>query len=72
MNTDLFVQWVVDALSKKLKPGDELVMYYLSAHKTIRVREALEIIGVRVLFLPPYSPDFSPIKKAFVKLKALL
>ncbi|GGI92914.1 hypothetical protein GCM10007973_31500 [Polymorphobacter multimanifer] len=25
-----------------------------------------------MLFLPPYSPDFNPIEKAFSKLKALL
>ncbi len=72
MNTDLFVKWIVDDLSKKLKPGDVLVMDNLSVHKTKRVREAIEKIGVRILFLPPYSPDFNPIEKAFAKLKALL
>ena len=72
MNTDLFVKWIVDDLSKKLKPGDVLVMDNLSVHKTKRVRDALEKIGVRILFLPPYSPDFNPIEKAFAKLKALL
>ncbi len=25
-----------------------------------------------MLFLPPYSPDFNPIEKAFSKLKAIL
>jgi len=28
--------------------------------------------GARLLFLPPYSPDFNPIENAFPKLKALL
>ena len=28
--------------------------------------------GSRVLYLPPYSPDFNPIEKAFSKLKAAL
>ena len=72
MNTDLFVKWIVDDLPKKLKPGDVLLTDNLSAHKTKRFREALEKIGVRILFLPPYSPDFNPIEKAFAKLKALL
>ncbi len=34
-----------------------------------------ELVGARgceVLFLPAYSPDFSPIEEAFSKLKALL
>lgn len=32
----------------------------------------IEAAGARMLFLPPYSPDFNPIEKAFSKLKALL
>ena len=35
-------------------------------------REAIEAIGARLLYLPPYSPDFNPIERAFAKLKALL
>jgi transposase len=28
--------------------------------------------GAKLLYLPPYSPDFNPIENAFAKLKALL
>jgi transposase len=28
--------------------------------------------GARLIFLPPYSPDFNPIENAFSKLKALM
>ena len=56
----------------KLKPGDSLVMDNLSVHRTKSVQHALEKIGVRILFLTPYNPDFNPIEKAFAKLKALL
>ncbi|MBI1393596.1 MAG: IS630 family transposase, partial [Alphaproteobacteria bacterium] len=31
-----------------------------------------EAAGADLIFLPPYSPDFNPIEKAFAKLKALL
>ena len=44
----------------------------LPAHKISGVREAVEQAGARLLFLPPYSPDFNPIEMAFSKLKALL
>ena len=44
----------------------------LPAHKISGVREAIEKAGARLLFLPPYSPDFNPIEMAFSKLKALL
>ncbi len=41
-------------------------------HKVAGVREALETVGARLLYLPPYSPDFDPIEQLFAKLKALL
>ena len=37
-----------------------------------QVRTAIESVGATLLFLPPYSPDFNPIKQAFSKLKAHL
>src|SRR5580698_981980 len=43
-----------------------------SSHKRPKVRELIEAVEARLLFLPPYSPDFNPIKMLFAKLKALL
>ena len=36
------------------------------------MRELVEAAGATLCFLPPYSPDFNPIEKAFSKLKAML
>ena len=36
------------------------------------VRELIEAAGATLLSLPPYSPDFNPIEKAFARLKAML
>jgi len=47
-------------------------MYNLGAHKAERVRELIEGRGSRVLYLPAYCPDYSPIEEAFSKLKGLL
>ena len=44
----------------------------LGSHKGPAVRGAIEAAGARLLYLPPYSPDFNPIENAFAKLKALL
>ncbi len=44
----------------------------LSIHKVTRVRTLIESCGCQVLFLPSYSPDFSPIEQAWSKLKAYL
>ena len=42
----------------------------LPAHKVHGVRDAIETRGAKLLYLPPYSPDFNPIEMAFAKLKA--
>ena len=44
----------------------------LSSHKLPSIREAIEAAGSRLLYLPPYSPDFNPIEQLFAKLKAAL
>jgi transposase len=44
----------------------------LSIHKGQKVRQLIEAQGCQLLFLPAYSPDFSPIEETFSKLKAIL
>lgn len=44
----------------------------LGSHKRPGVRAAIEAAGATLHYLPPYSPDFNPIEKAFSKFKALL
>lgn len=68
----VFEAYVSRVLAPLLSPGQVVVMDNLSAHKGDRVRELVEERGCEVLFLPSYSPDFSPIEEAFSKLKALL
>lgn len=63
---------VTDTLAPVLKPGDTVIVDNLNAHKVAGVREAIEAVGARVLYLPPYSPDFNPIEQVFAKVKALL
>jgi len=72
MNGEAFRAWVRRMLAPSLAPGDIVVMDNLPAHKVGGVREAIEARGARLLYLPPYSPDFNPIELAFAKLKALL
>lgn len=55
-----------------LKVGQIVVMDNLQVHKSARVRELIESAGAEVLFLPPYSPDFSPIEETFSKVKGIL
>ncbi|MFC6388755.1 transposase, partial [Methylorubrum zatmanii] len=67
-----FRTYVTDTLVPALKPGDTVILDNLQAHKVTGVREAIEAAGARLLYLPPYSPDFNPIEQIFAKLKGLL
>lgn len=72
MDSDAFRAYVAKVLVPELSPGDVVIMDNLATHKVVGVREAIETVGARLIYLPPYSPDFNPIEKAFAKLKALL
>jgi transposase len=72
INGDLFCAYVKQVLVPELREGDIVVLDNLSSHKRLEAREAIEAVGARVVFLPPYSPDFNPIENAFAKLKRLV
>jgi transposase len=72
INRIAFQAYVEQVLVPELRPGDIVVMDNLSSHKGSAVRQAIEAIGAKLLYLPPYSPDFNPIENAFAKLKTLL
>ena len=72
INGDWFEAYVAKVLVPELRSGDVVIIDNLSSHKRASVRELIEAAGARLLFLPPYSPDFNPIEKAFARLKALL
>ena len=59
-------------LAPALQPGDLVVLDNLSSHKTAAAKHAIEAVGARLVFLPPYSPDLNPIENTFAKLKQLV
>jgi transposase len=72
MDTVAFERYVTEVLGPTLRPGQIVVLDNLSVHKADSIREAIEARGCELLFLPPYSPDFTPIEQAFSKIKAIL
>jgi transposase len=72
MNGEMFVAWVRQGLAPTLGPGDVVILDNLSIHKMRGVREAIEAAGARLLYLPPYSPDFNPIEPLWSKIKQVL
>jgi transposase len=69
---DVFRVWTEQVLCPTLEKGDIVVMDNLGAHKVIGIREAIEGRGANLIYLPPYSPDLSPIERCWSKIKAAL
>ena len=67
-----FEAFVVTRLVPNLWPGACVVMDNCSIHKDDAIREWIEAAGARLVYLPPYSPDFSPIETFWSKLKSIL
>ena len=68
----IFETYIEIVLVPSLRQGQVVVMDNLCAHKGERVKELVESAGCKLLYLPPYSPDLSPIEEAFSKVKGLL
>ena len=69
VNTASFAFYLEQVLGPGLQPGDVVVLDNLPVHKAEGLAELFEARGARLLYLPPYSPDFTPIELAFSKLK---
>jgi transposase len=71
-DAEVFQAYVAQVLRPTLRSGDIVIMDNLRAHKVAGIREAIEQGGARLLYLPPYSPDLSPIELCWSKLKTAL
>lgn len=69
---DVFLWFVETLLCPLLWPGAVVVMDNLPAHKVDGVRQVIEAVGARLVYLSPYSPDFNPIENLWSKLKGYL
>ncbi|MCL2006269.1 MAG: transposase [Planctomycetaceae bacterium] len=72
INEELFLAYIEQELVKTLKEGGIVVTDNLSSHKVAGVKVAIERVGAKVVFLPPYSSDLNPIEQVFSKLKTML
>lgn len=72
VNTASFAVYLEQVPGPSLQPGDVVVLDNLPVHKDDGLAELVEARGARLLYLPPYSPDFTPIELAFSKLKTHL
>jgi len=65
----VFAAFIEEALVPVLRPGMVVLMDNLAAHKVAGIRRAIEDAGCRLVYLPPYSPDLSPIENIWSKAK---
>ena len=72
VNAEIFAGHVENCLMPALAPGDLLIMDNLPARKSVRITQAVENAGCQLVYLPPYSPDYSPIENMWSKVKAIL
>jgi transposase len=70
VDTAAFTAYIEQCLVPDLLPGQSVLMDNLSSHKSPAVEAAIEQAGCRLLFLPSYSPDYSPSEPALSKIKA--
>lgn len=71
-DTPVFLTFIERVLVPQLWPGAVVVMDNLAVHKAKSVREVIEAVGARVVYLPSYSPDLNPIENCWSKLKTHL
>jgi transposase len=67
-----FEAFIVRKLVPKLWKGAVVIMDNCSIHQRKTIEKALKKVGARLIYLSPYSPEFSPIENLWSKVKTLL
>jgi transposase len=71
-NGDVFTTYVKTQLAPQVRRGDIVLVDDLGAHRVVTARVVLRACGARLVLLPPYSPDFSPVEALGSKLKGIV
>jgi transposase len=72
IDTAAFESYVEDVLAPRLRPGDVVVWDNLPAHQGSAAAAAVHRAGAKLMFLSPYSPDYTPIERLWSKVKTYL
>jgi transposase len=68
---DIFDAVISQKLLPELWPGAVLVMDNCDLHKGDEIEALIQSVGARIIYLPPYSPKFSPIENCWSKIKGI-
>ncbi|MDQ3255003.1 MAG: transposase [Acidobacteriota bacterium] len=72
VDTLAFDAYLARVLRPRLRRGDVVGLDNLGVHKASQIERVAAARGARVLWLSPYSPDFSPIEQCWSKIKTFL
>jgi len=68
-NGEIFYSFIEKSLLPKLKPRHIVIMDNVKFHLQDRIKNLIKSKGAKIIFLPPYSPDFNPIENMWSKVK---
>ena len=71
-NGIIFEAFIITMVVPKLWKGAHVVVDNSTIHKGIEIEKAIEEVGAKLIFLPPYSPEFNPIENLWSKVKSSL
>jgi transposase len=67
-----FEAFIARRLVPKLWKGAYVVIDNCSIHNDAEIERLIKSAGAHLIYLPPYSPDFSPIENCWSKIKSIL
>lgn len=67
-----FLTFITTQLFPKLHNNHVVFLDNASIHKSDEIRKVIERAGAKLVFLPPYSPDLSPIENMWSKIKGII
>jgi len=72
MTGAFFDNWFKTKLVKSVPKGSTIIMDNAPFHRKKKLKNLARRHGVKLLFLPAYSPDFNPIEKTWANMKRAL
>jgi len=72
MNSALFVEWFRKKFVKSVPKGTTAILDNASFHPPKKLKNLCRRHGIKLLFLPAYSPDYNDIEKTWANMKRAL
>ncbi len=72
LDGNIFICFIKQCLVPVLNSGQIVLMDNLRAHKVAEIKILIESTGAQLVYLPSYSPDFTPIELFWSKIKCYI